>query len=141
MPYVTQSELEAVIPRDYIVEALDDDKDGQADEGVWDNVYAAVAAAIEGPLGQRYSVPFSNPFPAVVVEAARVLAAEALFLRRGRAGDHNPWTARADAVRKRLEAIAEGKAPLTAGATSVPGGGTVISEDSKLYDEAGRVMV
>ena len=142
MPYVTQSDLKGKIPAELLLQALDDNNDGVADDGVWDAIAADVDNAINGPLEGRYTVPLAAPYPAAVAEAALVFACEAIYLRRGLAGkDQNPWTTRADALRKRLEAIGSGEQPLTATAVPVKSGGAVIGEDARLYDELNRLMV
>lgn len=140
MPYVTQSDLESRVPAAFITQALDDNGDGEADAGLWDKVAAAVDAQINGRLEGRYAVPLAAPLPSVVTEAALVLAAEALYLRRGLSGDQNPWAKQAEAVRERLERIGTGKAELTYQSTPAKPGGSVIGEPSRVFDPAGRLM-
>ena len=117
MPYLVQSDLHALVPAAFVVEALDDDRDGLADTGAWDAVQAVASEAVDSRLGGRYPVPFTTPLPALVVEAARIFACEALYLRRGRSGDENPFTRRANDLRAKLDAIGQGEQPLTPGAT------------------------
>jgi phage gp36-like protein len=140
MPYVLQSALKGKVPDDLLLQALDDNADGVADEGIWDAISADVDRAIDGRLEGRYTVPLAAPLPAVVAEAAIVFAAEAVYMRRGLAGDQNPWTKQADGFRKRLEAIGTGEQPLKNDVVPVKSGGAVISEPSRTYDEAGRLM-
>lgn len=113
MSYIVQSDLHALVPPAFVVEALDDDRDGLADAGVWAAVEAEAAGQVDSRLGGRYAVPFGAPLPAIVTEAAKLFAAEALYQRRGQSGENNPFTGRANAMRKRLEAIGAGEAPLT----------------------------
>ena len=136
MPYVAQADIEGRIPPGFLLQALDDDNDGVAD--AWDSVASAVGAYIDGVLGGRYEVPFTGTLPAAVVTAAQILACEMCYSRRGVTADANPWTAQADAIRGVLNKIAEGKAPLTPGKKPVNPPGKLISEDSRLYDPAGR---
>jgi phage gp36-like protein len=140
MSYVAQTDLKGKIPDDLLLQALDDNNDGVADDGVWDQIAADVDKAINGPLEGRYTVPLAAPYPSVVQDAAVVFACEAIYMRRGLAGDQNPWIKRADALRKRLEAIGNGDQPLTATATPAKSGGAVIGESARLYDESGRLM-
>ena len=112
MPYITQAEILSDIPPQTLLEALDDDGDGVADADAWDKVEAAAAEAIDGPLSQRYSTPFVT-VPPFIKFAARVLVLEKLYLRRGLAGDANPWTSQAKGVRAKLDLIAAGKEPLS----------------------------
>jgi hypothetical protein len=142
MPYVSQADLKGKVPDDLLLQALDDDGDGVADDGVWDGISADVDKAINGPLEGRYSVPLAAPYPYLVTEAALIFACEAIYMRRGLAGkDQNPWVTRADAMRKRLEAIGNGEQPLTATAGQLKSGGAVIGEPARTYDESGRLMV
>jgi phage gp36-like protein len=142
MPYISRDELEARVERELIRQALDDDKDGVEDAGMWDKVYASVEKEIHGALEGRYALPFNAPIPAVVSDAALCLMAHALYIRRGIAGDQNPWTKQAEAIRKKLEAIGKGDLPLTAsGNEPAKSGGAVIGETARLYDSEGRLMI
>lgn len=109
MPYVTLTDLQGKIPGPFLSEALDDGPD-ITPASVWDLIAAGVGKEIDGILGTRYPVPFSNPVPAVVSRAAIVLASEAIFLRRGK--DENPYTKQAAAVRNQLGKIGSGEQPL-----------------------------
>lgn len=141
MAYTTQSALASRVPPTFIVQALDDNGDGEADEGLWDLVSSGVDAQINGRLEGRYAVPLAEPFPAVVTEAALVLAAEALYLRRGLSGDQNPWSKQANDIRARLERIGAGKEALKNEIAPARSGGSVIGETSRTYDGSGRLMV
>lgn len=136
MPYVALSDIEGKIPPAYLLQALDDDNDGVID--AWDAVAAEVGTFIDGVLGGRYEVPFTAPLPPVVVTAAQILACEMCYSRRGVTGEANPKTAQETAIRSVLNKIAEGKAPLTPGKKTVNPPGKLISEDSRLFDPAGR---
>jgi phage gp36-like protein len=140
MPYILQTALKGKVPDDLLLQALDDNGDGVADEGVWDAISADVDRASDGRLEGRYTVPLAAPHPAVVAEAAIVFAAEGVYMRRGLAGDQNPWTKQADTFRKRLEAIGAGEQTLKNDLAPVKSGGAVISEPSRTYDEANRLM-
>jgi hypothetical protein len=121
MPYVQQSDLNADVPPDFQTQALDDDNDGVADAGLWDAIAQKVSDAIDAQIGMRYAVPLqpdmvaypnTNGFPAIIVNAARILAAEKLYARRPMPQSGNPWRAQADGVRKQLDQIAAGTRPL-----------------------------
>ena len=137
--YVTLDEMIAQVPSEYITQAMDDDGEGGADSGVWDQVSAAVSDAVDGPLGQIYDVPFSTPLPAIVKQAARVFCAEMLYLRRGVSGDKNPWTARADKIRAKLDRIATGSESLGPDFDKEAPAGSVITEPAKTYSD--KLMV
>jgi phage gp36-like protein len=141
MPYVIQSQLKGLIPDDFLVQALDDDQDGIADPGVWDQIVVGVSTEIDGLLAMKYPVPFANPAPAVVQAAALSLALWSLYARRGFDKDKNPWNEQANGVRKRLEAIGSGKMPLTPASENAGPPQQAITEPSRLFSESGRPMV
>jgi phage gp36-like protein len=110
--YVTMAQMNGLIPATFLVQALDDDQDGAADLTAWADVLAQAQRQIDGPLSVRFAVPFSNPLPPVVAEAAPVFAAELLYKRRGIADEQNPWLSQANKLRAKLEQIAKGDVPL-----------------------------
>jgi len=130
--YVELKQLDGLIPHNLIVEALDDNKDGEIDEAAWNAVVAAVDASIDGPLSARYAVPLALPFPPVVRDGSIILTCEALYLRRGVIPEQNPFLSRANAIRARLDKIGSGEIALTP--TSVKGSpsGAVICEPTRL---------
>jgi phage gp36-like protein len=141
MAYVAQSDLAGKIPPAMIVAALDDNADGTADTGVWDALAADVERAINGRLAPRYSVPFAAPLPDLIVDAALLFACEAIYTRRGMAGDkQNPFAAEADAMRERLEKLGRGDGSLP-GVVPARAGGAVIAEPTKTGQSNGRLLV
>ncbi len=140
MSYVEQTDIEALIPADFLKQALDDDSDGEADSGVWDKVVAAVQDEIDGALGQKYSVPFTGTIPAVVKAAAKVLTLWSLYQRRGFNGAANPWETEAKRHRDKLDRIGRGDDPLTPDNLGKKPGGIVITEPAKTYDSGGNLM-
>lgn len=131
MPYILQSEIESDLPPQFLLEALDDDNDGNEDAGLWDKIEASAAEAIDGVLGQRFTVPFSAPLPAIVKTAARVFILEKLYARRGTKTEDNPWTSQANKLRTKLDRIADGEEPLTPGAVKTNDSVTVMKEAAK----------
>ncbi len=111
MPYVEQSDIEGRLPAAHLVEALDDDADGSADDGVWDKVAADASEAVDGYLSQRFEVPFADP-PELVKLAAKLFALEIIYQRRGVPEDKNPFAAEAGRMRMKLERIAREQEPL-----------------------------
>ncbi len=111
MPYLMLSDLSGMIPGQFLIEALDDDGDGAADSAVVDQVLADAGAEVDGKVGGRYKTPFTMPYPAKVVLAAKFFAIRALYTRRGKA-DANPYKKQADDMDTELAAIAKGDAPL-----------------------------
>ena len=136
MSYILQSDLEGAVPPDFLVQALDDNRDGVID--AWDAVSAQACEAVDGVLGIRFAVPFS-PAPAVVKRAARVFALELVYLRRGVKGDDNPWTAQADDIRKQLKAIAAGEMPLGPTINRQQPSVSVVTEPARTSSAAGHL--
>lgn len=128
MAYVTQADLSNLIPAEFIVEALDDDGDGTADAGAWDGVAEEAGQEIDSYLEQRYALPLSEPYPARVIQAAKIFACEILYKRRGIHGDKNPFSARAERHRKALANIASGDAALKVGSEPVEPSISIITE-------------
>ena len=128
--YTTRQDVKAYIPEEFLLQALTDDA-GSAEEtpGIWESVLAVAEAEVDGYLGARFAVPF-DPVPDVVRMASLLFVAEALYARRGSYGSANPFTARADAMRTKLERIGRGEEPLTYGAPTGRTSVMVISEDA-----------
>lgn len=138
MAYVTLSALEADIPREYLIEALDDDGDGVEDAGT--AVLDAASEKVDGYLAGRYTVPFASPYPSLVKRAAYVFAAESIYRRRGIPDEKNPWAKEAGKLMAKLELISQGKLSLDIAAAPGRSSGDVIGEASKTYSE-GRTSV
>ena len=102
------TDLKGLIPLDFVVQALDDDNDGAADAGLFDAVLADAEREINGFCDQRYAIPFTDPLPDLIIDAAKILVGLRLYIRRGRSGDANPLTAEAKRIRAKLQAIADG---------------------------------
>ena len=139
--YITKQKLYAVVPRQLVEQALNDDGVGGEDPGAWESVAEAVQTAIDGPLSQRYAVPFAGTLPPLVAQAAIVLAAEMIYQRRGIHGATNPWTARADAIRADLAAVASGEKPLGPQWDRESPSISTITETAKTYAQSGRLMI
>jgi phage gp36-like protein len=92
MAYVQLSDISGSIPADFLTQALDDNGDGQADPGVFDQVATDVGTDIDAYVGLRYQLPLGTPYPPVISSAAKVLACERLYKRRGTTDDKNPWS-------------------------------------------------
>ena len=145
MSYVVQTDIEAMIPSDFLVQALNDSGEEGGESAGWVKVAQAVDDQINALLSVGYTVPLVSPCPTLIKEAAKVLAASLCYKRRGKTGDGNPWgTSEANWI-KRLEKIGKGEelVPelLAQKLGASPSGGAVISEDSKLYNSAGGLMV
>lgn len=142
MSYVADTAaLRAIMPPAKITEALDDDRDGEADSEAFAAVAGYVDNAIDGALGQRYTLPLAS-VPALVSGIALTLFAEALYLRAGFSGDQNPFARRADDARAKLQAIAAGDEDLTFDAAPGEGtGGQEFTETLKTRPTNGEMLL
>ncbi len=142
MSYISQTDLAGTIPAATLAKALDDNKDGVEEAGVWAAMTAAVATRIDGYLEARYVTPLV-PVPSLVREAARVYMAELIYQRLGFSGDKNPWASRAHEISATLEKVALGELPLGDLAQAVPQpivASGLVSEPARTYNP-GRMMV
>jgi phage gp36-like protein len=139
MRYVEPTDLVGIIPSTHLTEALDDDQDGAADPGVFDAVAETVSRDIDARLGQRYTTPFKYPYPSVVIYAARLLALEALYARRGLKDDKNPYGKQADGQRAKLDAIGAGTQPLQPGQQRAEPSATAIATRAQTTPGAGQL--
>ncbi|WP_448579263.1 phage protein Gp36 family protein [Thermosphaera sp.] len=133
MVYVSQSDLDGLIPPQFLAEALDDNQDNHEDAGLWDKIAAQASGAVDALLGQRYRVPFTPPFPSLVTQAARVFAAYALYRRRGYTDDRNPFAKECERLSTKLSRIGQGLEPLTPEADRANASVSVIAEGAKTY--------
>jgi phage gp36-like protein len=129
MAYTTRDKIEAVIPGPLLIEALDDDRDGQEDDGAFDALVATASMAVDGYLAGRYTVPFPDPAPSIVQLAAFIFVCEIVYDRRELNGDKNPFGKRASDMRDLLKKIANQDMPLDAAQTSAFTRGAVVTDD------------
>ena len=138
-PYVQREEVDALIPPAVVIKALDDDNDGEEDEGVWDKLATTIQNVIDGYLAPRFSLPLAT-VPKLVKSCALTLANEAIYDRSGFSGEKNPWAGRSKAVHELLKSIMTsdiGLGPDYEPANETPG---IVTEPSKMYRE-GRMMI
>jgi phage gp36-like protein len=114
MPYTTQQRLETAIPGPHLIDALDDNGDGQIDAPVLAEILQSASDAVDAALSGLFTTPFVGLIPAAVSEAAFTFACERIYDRRLATGDKNPWADRADTWRTTLAEIGAGKRPLDA---------------------------
>lgn len=131
--YFLYEDLAALIPGDFLTQALDDDGDGVVD--AWSVVQAGSCREVDAILGMRYPVPIPAPYPAVVVHAAVTIAAEACYLRRGTAEEKNPFSKLAGLVRQQLRDIAAGSLPLDPAIGRARPSASIITEPSRTAGE------
>lgn len=143
MPYVTLAKLKAGLPADILAQLLDDTGTGVADTAKWNAIVTSVQEEIDGRIGQRYSVPLPDPVPAVIANAAFVLAAELLYQGKGFFKEHNPWYERAQGIRGTmgvpggqpglLDKLASGEQQLTPTTAPTKPIGGVLIEQSRIF--------
>jgi hypothetical protein len=138
MSYVALSDLAGRIPEKYLTDALDDDADGST--AAWDSVASSASDAVDASLSTAFSVPFTDPAPAVVKFSAIIFACEMIYSRRGIANEQNPFYAQAQDMREKLARIAMRKEPLEPGKLPVVKSGGVIVEAAPTFSGAGRRM-
>lgn len=142
MAYCTYERILTVIPETYVRQACDDDNTGDA---------AAIAArfaalaeeaslAVDALLAAGYNVPFAEPVPRLVGEAAKVFLAEMIWVRRGVAGENNPFFKSAEAMRTKLDAIGRGDAPLQAGKSGAEDSVEIVTEPSRLAQDGAMLF-
>jgi phage gp36-like protein len=140
-PYHTRASIaSADIPPSFLLDALDDDRDGEEDAGLYDQLAENASAEVDGYLGGRYTVPFTGTVPPLVIVASRIFCLEGLYARRGytrKSDPPNPWAGRADDIRARLSRIAAGEEPLVVD-TSGPSI-DVVTEPSRTHSARGKM--
>ena len=132
MSYTSRAAIEAIIPSEFIAEALDDDNDGAEDAGLFDKVLTQAELSVDAYLQGRYTTPISAPIPAVVSEASRTFFCEMLHDRRGHHGESNPFTEKADGLRMLLGKIGSGMLQLTAESQAAKPPVSVITQPSRV---------
>lgn len=136
--YTTRAEITpAEIPLREVVRALDDNKDGDEDEGLFDQICSNAADDIDGILGQRYTVPFTAPIPPIVLRASRLIILDKLYARRQ---VPNPRLKDLDDVLLKLSKIAAGEESLAPAVTKAAGSVSIITEDSRVHSTQGGIL-
>ena len=139
--YTTLDQVKAKLPYDFIVEALDDDKDGIIDDGVWTAVSEDAADQVDARLGKRYAVPFNPELLEPIVKSSSLMfVLETLYQRRGFGTEEkNPFLASARAARTELNQIGDGKVPLTPEATKPRPSVAVFTEPARTSSASGNL--
>lgn len=128
MSYVARQQITAKIPAPLLTEALDDDGDGAEDAGLLDQIIANASQAVHGFLSGLFTVPFPDPAPTAVQQAAFIFTLEEIYARRSERDEKNPWRDQADFWRERLQQIGDRKLPLDAAAIKAVVPGAVITD-------------
>jgi len=111
--YTTIAAIEANIPRQYLIEGLNDKKLDRTQPDptrinlkIWREVLKGAQTQVNALLAPRYPTPFVNPIPDLVTLATTVFVCEVVYRRRDTPDDKNPWFNTAEDIRKQLKAIA-----------------------------------
>jgi phage gp36-like protein len=122
-PYTTTAAIEAKIPGAILDDALDDNGDGQRDDGLLTTIIANATDAVDAMLCNRITLPLAT-VPASVKNAALWFAVEEIYGRRQAELPKN-FAAAIKEARAWLEAIRSGRQQLDASVeiTLVAGGG------------------
>lgn len=133
--YVNRAWIAQRVPPQTLLEALDDNADGQEDDGLFDGLAESVSNDIDEKLG-----PDATVATALRTSAANILFCSLVYKRRGIADASNPWAKRETETLKELNDIATGArraepTPAPAGATT-----TLISERAKSFPQSGKLI-
>jgi hypothetical protein len=116
-------DLSGEMPLANIIEALDDDGDGAADDSAW----AAVQASAEERIAEAFGGSVPAEYASGVTHARKLFLLEILYRRRGFTGERNPFSSQASKAEDRLRKLATGEeTPQGAG------GGSAITEPAKI---------
>lgn len=142
MAYTTRAQIEANLPPQFLLQALDDNGDGTEDTGLLDTILEGADGEVEAILGQRFAVPFTAPIPPVVPRAALVFTLETLYRRRGYGTEErpNPFAAEARKLREKLDRIARGEEPLAPEASRTRPAISAITEASRVGGQCGAIL-
>ncbi len=97
-------DLQGEMPRESLIQALDDNGDGEADEAAW---FAVTQSARERVINAFGGEP-PEMWKLASDYALKVFCLEILYRRRGYSGDRNPFSQQAAAAEKRLINLAAG---------------------------------
>ena len=128
MTRLTRDDLTGDMPEQMIIAALDDDRDGFADEKAFAAALASANARAEAIFGG--AVP--SQYATAADYAVRVFLLDLLYRRHGDADEKNPWAKLADEEAARLRALASGTEAIDSTTD-----GAVISKPAKIYNTLG----
>lgn len=113
--YTTQAAIQAKVPPLILVDALDDDGDGDADAGLLDQIIANASNDVDAMICNRVALPLAT-VPASVSGAALWLAIADIYGRRQKEMPED-FKRRLRQVNDFLEKVRDGKEILDATAT------------------------
>lgn len=107
--YVNRANIAAEFDPVHLTDALDDNRDGQEDEGLFERLAASVDTRILGFV-ERIRIRQNPPPVTWLRDAGTALMCALLFRRRGAAEEQNPFKKREDDVIDALMRMASGEA-------------------------------
>lgn len=128
MTKLTIDDLVGDMPERSIIAALDDDRDGFADENAFNAALASANSRADAIFGGDIPLRFAR----TVDYAVRVFLLDLLHRRHGDAGEENPWARLAETEEARLKALASGTESIDATSD-----GAVIAKPAKIYNTLG----
>lgn len=133
MPLFAQSDLTALIPSEWLEEALDDDANGSVD--AFTAAYTWAAGRIEAKLGPRYGLPLPSGtvIDAVLKDIGIMLGVKACYARRPSAKIAEDLAKDITRAQDALDALASGTHPLSPGLEPVKAPAVIISEPSRSH--------
>ena len=128
MTKLTIEDLAGDMPEQMIIAALDDDRDGFADEKAFRAALASANARADAIFGGAVPAQYS----VAADYAVRVFLLDILYRRHGDDSDRNPWERIAEQQEARLRALASGTESIDATTD-----GAVIAKPAKIYNALG----
>ena len=128
MTTLTIDDLAGDMPEQTLIQALDDDRDGFADEKAFSAALASANARAEAIFGGAVPAQYAT----AVDYAVRVFLLDILYRRHGDADEKNPWAKQAEEQAARLRALASGTEAIDATTD-----GVIISKPAKIYNSLG----
>jgi len=122
------AELKGEIPLAQIIEALDDNGDGEADAEAW----AAVLASADARISDCFGGSLPDRHAAAAAYAQKIFACEIIYRRRGFSGERNPFSGQAAKAEERLRRLSTGE-----DTPQGEGGGEEFTEDMRTYPSEG----
>lgn len=121
--YTSRAQIQAQIRAATLAEMLDDNRDGVEDVGLLDSIIAAAQLVVDAAVGASAAATAAQlpAVPAVLANAATMVACYNLFRRLPTKDAENPFKAAADAALKECEEVRNGTVVLAAGAAGAQG--------------------
>lgn len=128
MTKLTIDDLVGDMPERMIVEALDDDGDGFADDSAFNAALKSANARADAIFGGEVPARYAR----TADYAVRVFLLDLIHRRHGDTDEKNPWARLADQEETRLKGLANGTEAIDATSD-----GAVIAKPAKIYNTLG----